>query len=125
VLATLAALWRPMLALTIHEELARVEGVAVDRVRFAFVLLLAIVIAAAMKIVGALLITALMIIPAAAARNFARTPEQMATLAAGIGVIAVIGGLMASLTWDTPSGPSVVVAAVLLFAASLLTRRAA
>lgn len=124
VLATLVALWRPMLAITIHEELARVEGVRVDLVRFAFVLLLAFVIAAAMKIVGALLITALLIVPAAAARNFARTPEQMAALAAGIGVVAVVGGIMASLTFDTPSGPSVVVAAVLLFAASLCIRRA-
>lgn len=123
VLATLVALWRPLLALTVHEELARVEDVPVERVRFAFVLLLAIVIAAAMKIVGALLITALMIVPAAAARSFARTPEQMAALAAAIGALAVLGGLMASLTWDTPSGPSVVAVAVAFFAASLLLRR--
>jgi zinc transport system permease protein len=124
VLATLIALWRPMLAITVHEELARIEDVPVERVRFAFVLLLAIVIAAAMKIVGALLITALMIIPAAAARSFARTPEQMAVLAAVMGALAVMGGLSASLLWDTPSGPSVVAVAVVLFAASLLLRRA-
>ncbi len=124
VLATLVVLWRPMLAITVHEELARVEDVPVERVRFAFVLLLAIVIAAAMKIVGALLITALMIVPAATARSFARTPEQMAVLAAAIGALAVMGGLSASLTWDTPSGPSVVAVAVTLFAASILARRA-
>jgi zinc transport system permease protein len=70
------------------------------------------------------LITALMIIPAAAARSFARTPEQMALLAALVGALAVMGGLSASLLWDTPSGPSVVAVAVLLFAASLLLRRA-
>jgi zinc transport system permease protein len=122
VLATLIALWRPMLALTVHEDLARVEDVPVERVRFAFVLLLAVVIAAAMKIVGALLITALMIVPAATARSFARTPEQMAMLAAGVGAVAVLGGLSASLTWDTPSGPSVVAVAATLFGASLVLR---
>jgi zinc transport system permease protein len=123
VLATLIALWRPLLAVTVHEELAQVEGVPVERMRLAFVLLLAIVIAAAMKIVGALLITSLLIVPAATARNFARTPEQMAALAAGLGALAVAAGLWASVQFDTPSGPSVVVFAAVLFAASVLLRR--
>jgi len=123
VLATLMALWRPLLAVTVHEELAQVEGVPVERLRLAFVLLLAIVIAAAMKIVGALLITSLLIVPAAAARNFARTPEQMAVLAAGLGALAVGAGLGASMQFDTPSGPSIVVVAALLFAVSAALRR--
>jgi zinc transport system permease protein len=122
VLGTLAVLWRPLLSVTVHEDLARVEGVPVERVRFAFVLLLAIVIAAAMKIVGVLLITSLMIIPAAAARNFVRTPEQMAAGAALIGALAVGAGLSLSVTFDTPSGPSVVVVAAVLFAISALLR---
>jgi len=78
------------------------------------------VIAISMKIVGVLLITALLIIPAATARRFARGPEAMAVLAAGIGVVAVIGGLFGSLEWDTPSGPSIVVAALGLFLLALL-----
>jgi zinc transport system permease protein len=123
VLATLLVLWRPLLAVTVHEELAQVEGVPVEKLRLAFVLLLAIVIAAAMKIVGALLITSLLIVPAAAARNFARTPEQMAALAAGLGALAVAAGLGASMQFDTPSGPSIVVVAALLFAASAVLRR--
>lgn len=125
VLGLLVWLWRPLLAVTVHEDLARVEGVPVERVRFAFVLLLAIVIAAAMKIVGVLLITSLMIIPAATARNFVRTPEQMALGAALIGALAVGAGLSASATFDTPSGPSVVVVAAMLFALSALLRRRA
>lgn len=124
VLAALVALWRPLLAVTVHEELAQVEGAPVERLRLAFVLLLAIVIAAAMKIVGALLITSLLIVPAAAARNFARTPEQMAVLAAVMGGLAVAAGLGASMQFDTPSGPSIVVVAALLFAASAVLRRA-
>lgn len=114
-LGVLAWLWHPLLALTVHEELARVEGVPVFPVRLAFMLLVATVIAVAMKVVGILLITSLLIIPAATARRFARSPESMALLASGFGCAAVGLGLWASLRWDTPAGPSVVVAAALLF----------
>ncbi|MEE8275869.1 MAG: zinc ABC transporter permease subunit ZnuB [Alphaproteobacteria bacterium] len=124
-LVILAAIWRPLLAVTVHEELARVEGVNVTAVHMAFMVLIALVIAVALKIVGILLITSLLIIPAAAARRFAATPEQMAVLAAAFGVLAVAGGLLASLHWDTPSGPSIVVAAVALFALALPWRRRA
>ncbi len=117
VLGTLIYVWRPMLSLTVHEELARVEGVPIEGMRLAFVLLLAIAIAAAMKIVGVLLITSLLIIPAATARNFARSPEQMAVLASVIGALAVAAGL-AALRWPSTRhpGPSVVAAAAVLFA---------
>lgn len=125
VLGVLAWLWQPLLSLTVHEDLARVEGVPAERVRLAFVLLMAIVVAIAMKIVGVLLITALLIIPAAAARNFARSPEQMAAFAALAGALAVTVGLAASLVLDTPSGPSIVAASAILFALSLAGRRLA
>ncbi len=115
VLGLMAWLWRPLLALTVHEDMARVEGVPVFWVRLGFMLLIAVVIALAMKIVGILLITSLLIIPAAAARCFARNPEQMAVLASGLGCCAVALGLWGSMQWDTPSGPSVVVAAAGLF----------
>ncbi|HRF61655.1 MAG: zinc ABC transporter permease subunit ZnuB [Candidatus Competibacter sp.] len=114
-LGALTGLWRPLLAATVHEELAQVEGVAVFPVRLAFMLLIAIVIALAMKVVGILLITSLLIIPAAAARRFARSPEGMAALASLFGCAAVGLGLWASTRWDTPAGPSVVVAATTLF----------
>jgi zinc transport system permease protein len=114
-LAALVRLWRPLLAATVHEELAQVEGVPVFAVRLAFMLLIAIVIAVAMKVVGILLITSLLIIPAATARRFAHSPESMAVLASGLGCVAVGAGLWASLRWDTPAGPSVVVAATTLF----------
>ena len=118
-LLVLVAIWRPLLAITVHDDLARAEGVAVLPVRLAFVLLIAVVIAIAMKIVGILLITSLLIIPAATARRFARTPEQMAALAVVAGTAAVAGGLGGSLALDTPSGPSIVVAAFALFLMSL------
>ncbi len=115
VVGLLIKLWTPLLAITVDEELAQVEGVPVARVRLALMLLVGIVIAVAMKIVGVLLITSLLIIPAAAARRLSRTPEQMALRASAIGAVAVCLGLGASYQWDTPAGPSVVVSAALLF----------
>ncbi|WP_343315089.1 metal ABC transporter permease [Brucella sp. BE17] len=120
VLAVLAWLWRPFLAATISEDIARAEGMNPALSRIIFMLLLAIVIAIAMKIVGILLITALLIIPAATARRFASTPEQMAIFASLIGASGVVGGLYGSIQFDTPSGPSIVVAALAIFIFSLL-----
>jgi len=114
-LALLLWLWRPLLAMTVHEELAQVEGVKVGRTRLLFMLLIALVIATAMKVIGILLITSLLIIPAATARHYARTPERMALLAAAIGMLAVGGGLFGSWRWDLPAGPAIVVTAAALF----------
>lgn len=119
VLAATALIWRPLLAITVNEELARAEGVRVGVVRFAFTLLIALAIAITMKIIGLVLIVALLIVPAATARRLARSPEQMALLASAAGAASVIGGLHGSLAWDTPSGPSIVVAALALFALNL------
>lgn len=115
VLALIARLWQSMLAIAVHEELARSEGIAVDRVRLIFMLLMAVVVAVAMKIVGIILITALLIVPAASARRFAKSPEVMAGLAILFGAFSVLGGLFASMQWDTPAGPSIVLSSVLLF----------
>jgi zinc transport system permease protein len=127
VLAATIALWRPLLSITVHEELAQVDGVNVPATRLLFMLLVALVIAVAMKVVGILLITSMLILPAAAARRFARTPEVMAALAALAGALAVVGGVGASLRWDLPTGPAIVLTASLLFALSLAwpRRRAA
>ncbi|GAB3466908.1 zinc ABC transporter permease subunit ZnuB [Azotobacter salinestris] len=125
VLLLLVPLWRPLLAITVHEELARVEGLPVAGIRLALMLLIALVIAVAMKIVGVLLITSLLIIPAASAQRHARTPEQMAAGASVLGVVAVCAGLSLSWFQDTPAGPSIVVSAASLFLASLLLPRRA
>lgn len=120
VLLTLALLWRPLFAATVSTDLAQAEQMQPERTDLALMVLLAITVAIAMKIVGALLITAMLLIPAATARRFSSGPEQMAVLAALIGAISVVSGLFGSLQWDTPSGPSIVVAAVAIFAVSLL-----
>ena len=120
VLVTLVIIWRSLFAATVNVELAQAEGMKPERANIIFMLLMAAVIAISMKIVGVLLITALLIIPAAAARRFATGPEQMALLSGLIGVAAVFGGLFGSLEWDTPAGPSIVVAALVLFVISIL-----
>ncbi|TCT12547.1 zinc transport system permease protein [Tepidamorphus gemmatus] len=120
VLAVLTAVWRPLVAATVDRDLARAEGVNVGFVEIVYVVLLAVVVAIAMKIVGILLVTSLLIIPAAASRAFAATPERMAVGAAAIGVLAVVAGLNASWIADTPAGPSIVTAAFALFLISLV-----
>ncbi len=107
--------WRELLAITVHEDLAAVEGLPTKRLRLMMLITTALVIAVGMKVVGVLLITALLIIPAATARKRANTPEQMAWLASVIGLIAVCLGLSGSWIWDTPAGPSIVTSAALLF----------
>lgn len=119
VLAGLLWRWQGLLAATVNEELAQAEGVNPRRERLALTLALALVVAVSIKIVGALLIAALLIVPAAAARGFARTPEAMAAGAVVISALSVLAGLAASLHLDTPAGPSIVAAAAVIFALSL------
>lgn len=123
VLIAIVLLWRPMLAITVDEDLAHVENVPVFWVRASLMLLMALVIAIAMKVVGVLLITALLIIPAATSRKLSKTPEQMAIVASLLGMTSVVGGLAASYFWDSPAGPSIVLCAALLFIASLSRQR--
>lgn len=119
VMIVLTLIWRQLFAATVNEELARAEGMNPDWANLVFMVLMALIIAISMKIVGVLLITALLIIPAATARRISSSPEQMAVLAAMFGVLAVFGGLFGSLRWDTPSGPSIVVMAMVLFVLTL------
>jgi zinc transport system permease protein len=115
VLAALAWLWRPLLAVTVNEDLAAAEGIPVRRTEAAFILLIAVTVALAMKVIGILLITSLMIFPTAIARPFSRTPEQMAILSGIAAAAAVLGGLFLSLKADTAAGPSIVLALAVLF----------
>ena len=123
-LVILITIWKPLLASTVNEELAVAEGSRPGRVQLLYLLLLAAVMAVTVRIIGVLLITALLVIPAATARRFATSPESMAIFAALIGAIAVVAGLAASLQWDTAAGPSIVAATLIMFLlSSLLPRR--
>lgn len=108
-------LWPGLLSMSVHEDLARTDGVQVAGLRFGFMLMLALMIAVAINVVGILLVTALLIIPAASARLFSRTPVQMVWLAVLFATLSVILGLGTSLQWDVPTGPAIVALASAMF----------
>jgi len=115
VLALTTWRWSALLTSTLNPDLAYASGIDPKREQLVLTLGLAIVVAVAIKVIGALLIVALLIIPAASARPIARTPEAMAVFAALIGAISALLGLRASFLWDTPSGPTIVCVAAVLF----------
>jgi len=115
ILAVFSKLLPSLVSISVNEELARVDGVPVEKIRFIFMILLALVIAVALKVVGILLITALLIIPAATARLFSRSPLQMVVSSIFLAAFAVALGIYASLSWDFPTGPAIVVSATCLF----------
>ncbi len=110
--------WSALLTATISSELARGDNINPEREQLILTLALAVLVAVSIKVVGVLLITAMLILPAAAARAFSNTPERMAMGAALVGVASVLLGLAASWQWDTPTGPTIVTVAVLFFAVS-------
>ncbi len=112
--------WQALLSATIQPELARVEGVNVARMDLLLMLCLALVVAFGMQIVGVLLISALLIIPPATARQFATSPEQMAGISIVVGSLSVLLGMVLSVKADTPAGPSIVAMATVLFLLSQL-----
>jgi zinc transport system permease protein len=123
ILTLLTRFWDPLLAVTVHDELAAVEGLPVQRLRVLQMLLMALLVAVAMRVVGVLLVTALLIIPPNVARPWARTPERMAVFAGLAGVLAVLAGIVASVWLDTPTGASIVVCAVAAFLVSFALKK--
>jgi zinc transport system permease protein len=115
VLILLRLRWQALLLVTLNTDLAAARGYDARREQLILTLALAVLVAVAIKIVGALLITAMLIIPAAAARSMSRTPESMAVIAAIVGLCSIISGLSASFYWNTPTGPTMIVAAIVLF----------
>jgi len=119
VLTATAFLWRPLLRLAVSGDIAAAEGYGRKGPQTVFLVLVALLVAFGLKVVGALLIVALIIIPPAAARPFAKSPRQMAILAAGVGAVSAPLGLSAAYVTDAPAGPCIVLAAGALYAASL------
>ncbi len=115
--------WSPLLITTLNPDVAHAAGIDTRRERFVLTVSLAVTVAVAIKVVGILLIGALLVIPAAAARCFAHTPEVMAALAALFGVVAALAGLRVSFIYDTPSGPTIVCILALIFASTNIGRR--
>ena len=120
ILITLKIIWKPLFASTVNYDLAQAEGMNPDRVNIIFTLLMAAIIAISIKMVGLLLITGMLIMPAAMARNLSDNPIMMVFIATIGGLLSVLLGLFASLEFNSPSGPSIIVAALTLFLLSLI-----
>ena len=119
ILLVLKLIWRPLFASTVNYELAEAEGLNRDRAKAIFTILMAGIIAISIKMVGLLLITGMLIIPAAMARNLSNNPKRMVLLSIFGGLLSVIIGLFASLEFNSPSGPSIITASLFLFIVSL------
>ncbi|MCO7214800.1 MULTISPECIES: metal ABC transporter permease [unclassified Halomonas] len=115
VMALVGWRWSSLLTATLDADLARANGIHPGREQLVLTLSLAVVVAVALKVVGVLLIAALLIIPAAAARPFCRTPEAMVLVAVVIGAASTTGGLQAAYWLDTPTGPTIVSLAAVVF----------
>ena len=120
ILFVLKLIWKPLFASTVNYELAEAEGLNPDRSKAIFTILMAAVIAISIKMVGLLLITGMLIIPAAMARNISDSPKKMVLYSIIGGLLSVILGLFTSLEFNTSSGPSIIMAALFLFILSLL-----
>ncbi len=120
VLIVLILIWRPLFAATVNLELAKAEGLNADLANAIFTILIASVIAISIKIVGILLITGLLIIPAAASRNLSSTPIQMAIISSVIGLVSVVLGLQTSMIWNSPTGPTILAIALGVFILTLI-----
>ena len=120
ILGILYFIWKSLFSATVNYDLSAAEGMKPEVSNFIFTLLLAGVIALSIKMIGALLITGLLLIPAATARNISNSPNQMVFLATIVGIISVIAGLFTSLELNTSSGPTIIVVALILFIVSLV-----
>ena len=119
ILIILKLIWKPLFASTVNYELAEAEGLNPERAKAIFTLLMAAIIAISIKMIGLLLITGMLIIPAAMARNVSNSPKGMIIFSVIGGLLSVFLGLFSSLNFNTPSGPSIIVAALMLFIISL------
>lgn len=113
--------WRQFVLITINEDLAALSGINVARHRLLLMLMIAVTVALSIKLIGLLLITSMLILPAATARYYSRSPGQMVFTAVFLAVLSVCSGLYTSFLWDTPSGPSIVLMAGALFIIATLS----
>ena len=120
ILGVLYFIWKSLFSATVNYDLAAAEGMRPEISNLIFTLLLAGVIALSIKMIGALLITGLLLIPAAIARNLSNSPKQMIIIAILAGIASVVLGLFTSLELNTSSGPSIVVVSLALFILSLI-----
>lgn len=119
VVVALSFWFKKLLLTTINKDLAVISGVNVEKLELKFLLLTALVVASLVKIVGIFLVTSMMIMPAAIARNFAKTPIQMLMISLIVSLMVVIGGLFSALFFDIPTSPAIIAFAAVLLLTSI------
>ena len=122
-LLVLFFIWKSLFAATISYDLAKAEKMSPEISNYIFTILLAGIIAISIKMIGVLLITGLLLIPPAMSRNFSNSPTKMVLFSIIGGIFSVIIGLYCSLYLNTPSGPSIIVASMILFILSLFLKK--
>jgi len=123
VVGVMSRIMRPLLQITFNRDMAKVAGVPVERYEYLLMFLLAATVAVSLKIVGIILVTALLIVPAAAAKNISANFRQMVAWSVIFGVSSSILGLAASYWLDTSSGPTIVLTSILIFCITLAARK--
>jgi zinc transport system permease protein len=116
ILLTLAVFGRALFAVVVDEEAARVSGIPVGTTNAVLSVMTAVTVVAAMRVVGVLLIAALMVLPVATGRMIARSFRATVWWSVGIGVASVVLGLTAARHWDLAPGGSIVLVAAAIFA---------
>lgn len=122
-LACLIGQWRSFVAVSVSREIAQAEGIEVRKAQFSMYAMIALLVAIMIKVMGVLLIAAMLVIPTTSARLFSRGPEQMVVISGIFGLGALFGGLAGSYQFDWQTGPSIVVCATLLLLVSLIIRK--
>jgi len=115
--------WERLLLSTLSPDMARAANINPQQEQLVLTLCLSVVVAVAIKVVGVLLITAMLLIPAATARSWTKTPEMMAISALGCAVVASLLGFRSSYVFDAPTGPTIVTVSALLFVSAQIVRR--
>ena len=115
--------WRSFVAVSVSREIAQAEGIEVRKVQLLMYIMIALLVAVMMKVMGVLLIAAMLVIPTSSARLFSRSPEQMVAVSALYGLGALAGGISSSFHFDWQTGPAIVVSATLLLLITLAITR--
>jgi zinc transport system permease protein len=115
--------WRSFVAVSVSREIAQAEGIEVRKVQFLMYVMIALLVAVMMKVMGVLLIAAMLVIPTTSARLFSRSPEQMVAVSALYGLGALVGGISSSFQFDWQTGPAIVVSATMLLLITLAITR--
>jgi len=121
VIFSMLGLLTPMSLITLSEDLAKVKGINLRLLNAVFVIILTTTVAVSIRLMGIILVTALLIIPPATARNVCRTLKQQILGSILVGFLSAFGGLWASFQFNTPCGPSVVLFSMILFLCSVAT----